>query len=317
MGKTKMDVKETIEKVREVLPQLDEGAILKLCEENPEARTVDEIVEVAISSGILDTEEKIKITDEPAATEHVEQTDETRRAQIEADEAFAREIEREEKGAPAAKRAAGMTAEEQLRETRKAMAERWKEGRGGTTITAAAGGRVGIYDQIKEARARLAAKWKTSSPHGKAVAEIERKRIHTLADLDQMRELTATGNPDGIGKRAFDLTNEFRAKHGLPALRWSQQIAEVGREHSKNMAEGRVPFGHARFSSRASRMPGSRASAENVAMSSGLDDPGKVAVDGWIKSLGHRKNMLSHFELSGIGVITMRGKTFLTQLFSI
>ena len=32
---------------------------------------------------------------------------------------------------------------------------------------------------------------------------------------------------------------------------------------------------------------------ENVAYNGGAEDPAKVAVDGWINSPGHRKNMLA------------------------
>jgi len=94
---------------------------------------------------------------------------------------------------------------------------------------------------------------------------------------------------------------------------------EIGREHSMNMGEGRVAFGHDGFNDRFRRFPIRyvRGGAENVAMSHGMGDPGKVAVDGWINSPGHRKNLLGHFNYMGIGVYqNSKGAWYFTQLFA-
>jgi len=83
------------------------------------------------------------------------------------------------------------------------------------------------------------------------------------------------------------------------------------------MAEGRVPFGHKGFQGRMKRMPGVvRGAAENVAWSSGSDDAGKTAVDGWINSPGHRRNMLGNYDECGIGVYQHNNRCYLTQLFA-
>jgi uncharacterized protein YkwD len=40
------------------------------------------------------------------------------------------------------------------------------------------------------------------------------------------------------------------------------------------------------------------------------------AVNGWIKSPGHRKNLVGHFNLCGIGVYKSNsGTVYLTQIF--
>jgi uncharacterized protein YkwD len=55
------------------------------------------------------------------------------------------------------------------------------------------------------------------------------------------------------GIRALDLTNKFRASKNeghegnKSALSWSKELHDIALEHSKNMAEGRVPFGHDGF----------------------------------------------------------------------
>ena len=97
-------------------------------------------------------------------------------------------------------------------------------------------------------------------------------------------------------------------------------MAAIGDEHSANMAQGRVAFGHDGFNNRFRRFPFrlTRRGAENVAMSNGLSDAGKVAVDGWIKSPGHRKNMVGSFSYMGIGAVqASNGAWYLTQLFAL
>ena len=86
------------------------------------------------------------------------------------------------------------------------------------------------------------------------------------------------------------------------------------------MGEGRRPFGHDGFQERAAAYPMVHASAgENVAMSGGTGGAlvAEMAVDGWVKSPGHRRNLLSNWEYCGIGVYQNgNGQFYLTQLFA-
>jgi uncharacterized protein YkwD len=83
------------------------------------------------------------------------------------------------------------------------------------------------------------------------------------------------------------------------------------------MASGRVPLGHSGFQQRV-QMIGIpfRGAAENVAYNMGYSDPAKQAVDGWIKSTGHRTNIEGNFNLTGVGVVrNARGEYYFTQIF--
>eukprot|EP01083_Nonionella_stella_P241629 843634_1 len=92
---------------------------------------------------------------------------------------------------------------------------------------------------------------------------------------------------DMIGKEALRLTNIFRKQNGLCELKWHQPLCDIGKIHSQNMSEGKVPFGHDGFNDRVKQYPfRAMAAAENVAMSNGLSNVAKVAVDGWIDSPG-------------------------------
>jgi len=141
--------------------------------------------------------------------------------------------------------------------------------------------------------------------------------------------------PEAIGREALRLTNAFRSQQRLPPLQWNQAMAKIGAGHSKNMGDGKVAkaplavsaycsycviqvsFGHDGFHGRCERFPFTyHTAAENVAMNAGTADVAKAAVNGWITSPGHRRNLLGHFSMCGIGVYrNMRGEWYLTQLF--
>jgi uncharacterized protein YkwD len=84
------------------------------------------------------------------------------------------------------------------------------------------------------------------------------------------------------------------------------------------MAKGVVPIGHAGFSERHAKVPFFvRSFAENVAYNYGMADPVEIAVNGWINSPGHRKNLLSNTNLCGIAVYCLAGRYYFTQLFAL
>lgn len=126
---------------------------------------------------------------------------------------------------------------------------------------------------------------------------------------------------DLIGKKALELTNKFRKENGLSELKWHQSLCDIGKVHSKNMGDGKVAFGHDGFNNRVKKYPFRPLSAaENVAMNQGISQSNvaSVAVNGWINSPGHRKNMLANHNLCGIGVYrNARGAYYLTQLFGL
>ena len=84
------------------------------------------------------------------------------------------------------------------------------------------------------------------------------------------------------------------------------------------MATGKVPFGHEGFQGRMRMVPFPvRTFSENVAWNAGHSDPVEVAVNGWINSPGHRKNMLSNSNMCGIAVYCYHGRYYFTQLFAL
>eukprot|EP00347_Sterkiella_histriomuscorum_P010826 403374778 len=153
-------------------------------------------------------------------------------------------------------------------------------------------------------------------------------RVITTADLQKKidEETRFKNNAQSAGKgdserwgiRALELTNQFRAQHGLPALSWNQALHDIAQPHNVNMATGKVPVGHDGFNERMRQVPFFvRSFSENVAFNHNMGDPVEVAVTGWINSPGHRKNMLSNSNLCGIAVYCYYGRYYFTQLFAL
>ncbi|MEG4092909.1 CAP domain-containing protein [Microcoleus sp. Pol12B4] len=111
--------------------------------------------------------------------------------------------------------------------------------------------------------------------------------------------------------------NQYRASKKLPLLSIDPRISQIARIHSENMASGKVRFSHDGFEGRAKAITLPYQSvAENVAYNFGFSDPVRNAVEGWIKSEGHRKNIEGQFNVTGIGVAkNAKGEYYLTQLF--
>jgi uncharacterized protein YkwD len=136
------------------------------------------------------------------------------------------------------------------------------------------------------------------------------------------RSGSAARKPDlsAIEREVLSRVNRYRKSEGLPALAPDARIAEIARGHSREMAGGRTGFGHGGFKGRtravASRVPYKRV-AENVSRHNRdpLEIP-SVAVERWVHSRGHRRNIEGPFAVTGIGAaLGPDGAVYLTQLF--
>lgn len=137
----------------------------------------------------------------------------------------------------------------------------------------------------------------------------------TTSSTPVREEPTATANAKLI-KDILYYTNEFRVSKGLPPLKLESYCSQLAQKHSENMASGKVAFGHDQFEIRNDavtlKFHGVSGVGENVAYGN-LD--AKAVVDGWIKSPGHRRNMLGDFNLIGIGAAPKGKITYFTQFF--
>jgi uncharacterized protein YkwD len=154
-----------------------------------------------------------------------------------------------------------------------------------------------------------------------------------------------------LEKKIHELVNKERAKYNLSSLNWDEKLAEIARYHSKDMAEKNYfdhvnPLTNEDFKDRYKKfnyvceiVVGNTiyGGAENIFLTyvynsysydpntneiekynfNSLDDVAISAVEGWMNSEGHRKNILTKFfTKEGIGVyVDSDGEIFITQNF--
>jgi uncharacterized protein YkwD len=162
-------------------------------------------------------------------------------------------------------------------------------------------------DEVRSSRPRRA---------NVSASNARRSELPTLDGLPSIDQATDTE------RRAFEATNEVRAKNGFSPLSWDSDLSRMARNHSEKMARlgfftHETPEGlQLRDRAREARIR-FQVIGENIAYNQGVDDPGTFAVQRWMISSGHRANILSReFRASGVGSFTAQdGRVYITQIF--
>jgi len=152
-----------------------------------------------------------------------------------------------------------------------------------------------------------------------------------------------------LERKVHQLTNQYRIQNGLGSLLWDDELSNVARSHSKDMAsrdyfshhspEGIDPTDRAKSQGyKCEKIIGNliySGVAENILQNNlydtvwytagiptsyewnSQDEIAQSTVDGWISSTGHRENLLTDtFDREGIGVeISADDKVYITQNF--
>ncbi len=124
-----------------------------------------------------------------------------------------------------------------------------------------------------------------------------------------------------LERRTLAAVNVERARHQLPPLHPLPELDRLARRHSAYLFE-RGELSHQDAAGRtvgqrleAAGLPFRRA-GENVAMNDNADDLAARAVAGWLRSPGHRANILDPgFSHVGTGVYGRDGRYYFTQIF--
>jgi uncharacterized YkwD family protein len=123
----------------------------------------------------------------------------------------------------------------------------------------------------------------------------------------QPAETQNTSTLSAYEQKVVDLTNQERAKNGLPALKVDLTLSKMAREKSRDMsANGYFSHTSPTYGSPFDMMKkygiSYRYAGENIAM--GQRTPEEV-VKAWMNSEGHRKNILSaNFNYIGVGYVS-------------
>ena len=116
----------------------------------------------------------------------------------------------------------------------------------------------------------------------------------------------------------YNQVNQYRQSLDLPPLVINPLISAQARAHSAEMAKT-GNMSHDGFRERVDSVAQTityRSAAENVATNMGYKQPDLVAIQGWIESPGHHRNMIGRFDLTGIGVTqNAKGEYYFTQIF--
>ena len=134
------------------------------------------------------------------------------------------------------------------------------------------------------------------------------------------REQGAGTGDQKLERETFSVINTYRAAEHLSAFVWSAEIARVARQHSRDMALGKVDFGHDGFGERIQLLRtefiGLQSRGENVLMTTDPADLAHQAVGRWLKSPRHLHNIRGDFNVSAIGVwVSPGGAYYFTQIF--
>ena len=150
------------------------------------------------------------------------------------------------------------------------------------------------------------------------------KRVaHSVRTVKASFATNTYGSANEVEARAFDLMNGQRLSIGLKSLEWDEQIVSLARAHSQNMAAGKY-FSHkdangGYVDSRAAKLGifNWMAIGENIAFMKGYDDPATMAVEKWMQSPSHKKNILNNqWRQTAIGVaVGEDGSVYFTQVF--
>ena len=135
-------------------------------------------------------------------------------------------------------------------------------------------------------------------------------------------EVKIPTDPRVLERRAMEEVNAIRVEHELRPLKHHERLAMLARYYSGQLATYRH-FSHTGIDG---TKPDERATsygiefrafAENLAASEGHDDPLPIAIEDWMKSPAHRKNILSRkYSHAAVGVaVSDDGRTVFTQLF--
>ena len=169
----------------------------------------------------------------------------------------------------------------------------------------------------------LNARAQTAEPELQASSDLSITGTKQLSDQTAGELIKNPVDIFALEHLVFSLINKKRAEFGLPPVVWSEDLERLARAYSTEMAANNF-FSHQGLDG---KTVGNRADSmgikkwrslgENIAYNRGYDNPFESAVESWMKSPGHRENILNRrWQKSGVGIaVTPEGTYYFTQIF--
>lgn len=153
-----------------------------------------------------------------------------------------------------------------------------------------------------------------------AISQTKNYQTVSQQTANRLKKVPSKNNILAMEEKVIFLINQERSKFQLGSLSTNQALYKQAKEHSSNMASGKVAFGHHGFEKRADtimKLKQHNSFGENVAYCYLIEDPLLVSIQGWMESLGHRENILGKYNQTGVGIAyNADGYCYITQLFA-
>ena len=152
------------------------------------------------------------------------------------------------------------------------------------------------------------------------ISKPDQSYIHRTERALSVSNERQVGGPDrdSLSYDLFTRVNDYRKSRGLRKLKWNSEMAQIADAHSRSMSSSRV-LTHKGFSKRANavRRTGVLTVGENLAYYRGKSDPASVALQLWIDSPTHFKNLAGkQYDVTGVGcAVNSEGYVYFSQLY--
>ena len=152
------------------------------------------------------------------------------------------------------------------------------------------------------------------------ISKPDQDDIHCSDRAFSLSDNRQAGGPerDSLSYDLFTRVNDYRKSRGLRKLKWNSEMAKIAEDHSRSMSSNRV-LTHKGFSKRANavRRTGVLTVGENLAYYRGKSDPASVALQLWIDSPTHFKNLAGKsYDVTGVGCsVNSEGYVYFSQLY--
>jgi uncharacterized protein YkwD len=148
--------------------------------------------------------------------------------------------------------------------------------------------------------------------------DMQNSHLDRSSQVASSPKATAKPTVDELESAIYNQVNLHRMSLDLPPLVIDPVISAQAKAHSLAMAKT-GSMNHDGFRERVDSVAQTisyRSAAENVATNMGYDRPDTVAIEGWIESPGHYRNIIGRYDLTGVGVVQdAKGEYYFTQIF--